>query len=337
MKVRNWNALVWLFLVAAGALTGACRKVYTYAVVPRPDNGRYRPDTLRAYQNGNLVQVIFRFDTVTHTRTVYRTDTLWKEGTRIIRDTVRVVRRDTIRLRDTIRVVRRDTIRVPAGTNIGINQLRVDTVIVRRVDTVRVSTPQSIGMNVLRVDTVRRVDTLRLPIQVFRDRVDTVRLRDTVYMPLPGSSPQPPQQRRVDTLRITVRDTLRIVVRDTLRIVVRDTLRLTRVDTVRVVRADTVRITRTDTVRVATGGGNSGGRKLFVPPGHYPPLGQCRVWIDGMPPGRQADPAPCDRLGAIPAGAFILYGGVAWDYSFDWAAAGDGSAPPQIIALKRRP
>src|SRR5262245_46657821 len=29
-----------------------------------------------------------------------------------------------------------------------------------------------------------------------------------------------------------------------------------------------------------------------VPPGHYPPAGMCRVWIDGVPPGHQ--PAPTD-------------------------------------------
>src|SRR6185436_15893503 len=109
MNARRWNAVVWLMLLSAGALLGACRRVYTYAVVPRP-NGGYKVDTLRAIQDGNNVRVIFRFDTVTHTRTLYKTDTLWKEGKQIIRDTVRLVRRDTLR------IVRRDTVRLPATT-----------------------------------------------------------------------------------------------------------------------------------------------------------------------------------------------------------------------------
>ena len=30
-----------------------------------------------------------------------------------------------------------------------------------------------------------------------------------------------------------------------------------------------------------------------VPPGHLPPAGQCRVWVDGTPPGQQAAPTSC--------------------------------------------
>jgi hypothetical protein len=30
-----------------------------------------------------------------------------------------------------------------------------------------------------------------------------------------------------------------------------------------------------------------------VPPGHLPPAGMCRVWIDGVPPGRQPEPTDC--------------------------------------------
>ncbi|HEX2212374.1 MAG TPA: hypothetical protein VHH12_02720, partial [Mycobacterium sp.] len=30
-----------------------------------------------------------------------------------------------------------------------------------------------------------------------------------------------------------------------------------------------------------------------IPRGHLPPAGMCRVWIDGMPPGRQARPTDC--------------------------------------------
>lgn len=57
---------------------------------------------------------------------------------------------------------------------------------------------------------------------------------------------------------------------------------------------------------VAQGRGNSG----KVPPGHLPPAGMCRVWIDGVPPGRQ--PAPTDCATArrrAPRNSTILYGG----------------------------
>ena len=87
--------LLWVGLLATAALSGACRRTYTYAVVPRP-NGGYRPDTLRAFQNGNQVFVIFRFDTITHTRTLYKTDTLWREAaSRHFRGTV-IVGRDLL-------------------------------------------------------------------------------------------------------------------------------------------------------------------------------------------------------------------------------------------------
>jgi hypothetical protein len=317
MKVRNWNAFVWVLLFASSALLGACRKVYTYAVVPRPSGGNYRPDTLRAIQDGNTVRVIFRFDTVTRTRTVYKTDTLWMEGKQIIRDTVRLIRRDTVRVvrRDTVRLTRVDTVRL-AGYQ-AVNTTGTATT-PRRVDTVRVT----------------RVDTLRYPVEVERVvvRVDTVRIQPNVTI-----DPATLGRTRRDTIRITRTDTLRLVRVDTVRVARVDTVRVVRADTIRLARTDTVRLVRVDTVRVATGGGTSGGgRKLFVPPGHYPPDGQCRVWVQDLPPGRQRDAAPCDKLGTIPAGAFVLFGGMAWDFDYDWAAAGDGSAPPQIIALKRK-
>jgi hypothetical protein len=47
---------------------------------------------------------------------------------------------------------------------------------------------------------------------------------------------------------------------------------------------------------------------LGVPPGHLPPPGECRVWVPGRPPGRQARARSCDGiLSAAPAGAWILY------------------------------
>jgi hypothetical protein len=302
MNRRRLNGLVWLVLLSAGALLGACRKTYTYAVVPRP-NGGYRPDTLRAIQNGNQVLVIFRFDTVTRTRTIYRTDTLWREGARIIRDTVRLVRRDTIRL------------------------MRVDTVRVSSVGAMRVANRDTVVVT----RTVVRVDTVRIP------RADTVLMSRTVPARVDTVFISGATRVRRDTVRIVRVDTVQVGRRDTVRLVRVDTVRsVGRVDTVRVARVDTVRIIRVDTVRVASNSSNtSSKRTLRLPPGHYPPEGQCRVWIEGRPPGQQANAAPCDALGTIPAGAFILFGGEAWDFDYDWLANPTG-APSQIIALKRK-
>jgi len=47
---------------------------------------------------------------------------------------------------------------------------------------------------------------------------------------------------------------------------------------------------------------------LKIPKGHYPPPGQCRIWIPGVPPGRQPAPEACLSLhDHIPAGAWVLY------------------------------
>lgn len=197
---------------------------------------------------------------------------------------------------------------------------RVDTVTRWRTiyrDGARVDT-------VLMIDTLRRVDTVRVGTGGRRPgtRVDTVRIvvRDTVRINEPGGPPRPntpggpiilprrPTEDRVDSVRIRVHDTVRVVVRDTIRI----------------------RTGSVDTVRIP------GRRMLFVPPGHYPPAGQCRVWIHDQPPGQQARPAPCNALGAIPPGAFILFGGEAWDADYDWSADPNaGSTPPEILALRR--
>jgi hypothetical protein len=166
----------------------------------------------------------------------------------------------------------------------------------------------------IRVDTVLRVDTVGAPITtdptVRRPPRDGAEIRvDTVY--------------RVDTVRVAaprgpgVRVDTLLVVETVLQV---DTLLVT--DTI--VRADTVRI--------------PGQRVLFVPPGQHPPQGQCRVWIHNRPPGQQARPAPCDALGEIPPGAFILFGGEAWDFDYDWireAAARPGAVPAQVVALQR--
>lgn len=49
-----------------------------------------------------------------------------------------------------------------------------------------------------------------------------------------------------------------------------------------------------------------------VPKGHLPPRGMCRVWIDGVPPGRQPAPTSCaqaqrDRV-QYGANARVIYG-----------------------------
>src|SRR5437899_1138982 len=49
---------------------------------------------------------------------------------------------------------------------------------------------------------------------------------------------------------------------------------------------------------------------LNVPPGHLPELGECRVWIPGVPPGLQSRPKSrsCDGIVASArAGSWILY------------------------------
>lgn len=196
-----------------------------------------------------------------------------------------------------------------------------------------------------RVDTVVRLDTLWRGGTRVIERVDTLRRTqtDTVYRrgPLQGSRPRAPIAIPVgvpsssDTIRITTSDTIRVTVNDTIRITVRDTIRLTVRDTIRLVERDTIvftdTIVRSDTVRLA------GRRMLFVPPGQYPPAGQCRVWIHDQPPGQQARAAPCNALGTIPEGAFILFGGDAWDADYDWVAEARRSAvPPEIVALTRR-
>lgn len=57
----------------------------------------------------------------------------------------------------------------------------------------------------------------------------------------------------------------------------------------------------------------------FIPPGHYPPPGECRVWYAGRPPGQQPPPYPCGRLeGRVPLGAWLLFDGKYWDTRRDW-------------------
>lgn len=51
----------------------------------------------------------------------------------------------------------------------------------------------------------------------------------------------------------------------------------------------------------------TGGDK--VPPGHRPPPGMCRIWLEGVPPGQQ--PAPTDCATAVrnrPANGRVIFG-----------------------------
>src|SRR4029453_1693950 len=65
-------------------------------------------------------------------------------------------------------------------------------------------------------------------------------------------------------------------------------------------------------------------RRVHIPPGHYSPPGSGRVCYPGRPPGQQPNPFPCHKPVAVPAGAFILYKGVAWDSDYAWRPASRG-------------
>ncbi len=56
--------------------------------------------------------------------------------------------------------------------------------------------------------------------------------------------------------------------------------------------------------------GNGVGR-YGVPPGHMPPAGACRVWIEGRPPGHQPGVTSCREAqrDARRYGGRVIYGG----------------------------
>lgn len=84
--------------------------------------------------------------------------------------------------------------------------------------------------------------------------------------------------------------------------------------------------------------GHRGPRTIHVPPGHYPPPGECRVWYPDRPPGHQPSPGSCHHLHAG-HGAFVLYNGHAWDADYDWrryARRHPGTVPKVIIKIKSR-
>jgi hypothetical protein len=46
-----------------------------------------------------------------------------------------------------------------------------------------------------------------------------------------------------------------------------------------------------------------------IPPGQMPPAGMCRIWIDGVPPGRQPAPTDCTTAQRnVPANGRVIYG-----------------------------
>ena len=60
---------------------------------------------------------------------------------------------------------------------------------------------------------------------------------------------------------------------------------------------------------LATTTAGAQGRRTGIPPGQMPPAGLCRVWIDGVPPGRQPRPTDCATARAhAPANSRVIYG-----------------------------
>ena len=58
--------------------------------------------------------------------------------------------------------------------------------------------------------------------------------------------------------------------------------------------------------------GKGKNKQKAVPPGHVPPAGLCRVWYEGVPPGRQPGPTSCyeaERIAAQTRSARVVYGG----------------------------
>lgn len=88
--------------------------------------------------------------------------------------------------------------------------------------------------------------------------------------------------------------------------------------------------------------GRGKGNKGKVPPGHMPPAGLCKVWYDGVPPGRQPRGAmTCAQAERIAArdGVRVIYGdgrdargqgGGVWDRDDDRRYPGDSRYPGDI-------
>jgi hypothetical protein len=57
--------------------------------------------------------------------------------------------------------------------------------------------------------------------------------------------------------------------------------------------------------------GRGNARSQGIPPGQMPRAGECRVWHDNVPPGRQPAPTSCDqaeRLASRSSNARVIYG-----------------------------
>ena len=57
--------------------------------------------------------------------------------------------------------------------------------------------------------------------------------------------------------------------------------------------------------------GRGRGSSQGIPPGQMPRAGECRVWYDGRPPGRQPAPTSCDqaeRVASRSSNARVIYG-----------------------------
>jgi len=60
---------------------------------------------------------------------------------------------------------------------------------------------------------------------------------------------------------------------------------------------------------LATTTAGAQGRRTGIPSGQMPSAGLCRVWIDGVPPGRQPRPTDCATARAhAPANSRVIYG-----------------------------
>lgn len=59
----------------------------------------------------------------------------------------------------------------------------------------------------------------------------------------------------------------------------------------------------------AQGRGKGQAKKTSIPPGHRPPAGMCRIWINGVPPGHQPAPTDCETaLRNQPPNSQIIWG-----------------------------
>jgi hypothetical protein len=48
-------------------------------------------------------------------------------------------------------------------------------------------------------------------------------------------------------------------------------------------------------------------RRINIPPGHYPPPGECRIWFPDRPAGHQPPPGKCEDLRTqVPPGAWLI-------------------------------